>query len=74
LREWIGDGEVKPVCTLPGYPAVISAPKKENSDLTFVVMLINSWNRINVGFKAAPGSSDAGFGLDKAGLSYQVPS
>jgi AhpD family alkylhydroperoxidase len=43
--------------------------EKEISDLTFVVMLINSWNRISVGFKTVPGSSDAAFGLDKAGLS-----
>jgi len=43
--------------------------EKEISDLTFVVMAINAWNRINVGFKTVPGSSDAAFGLDKAGLS-----
>ncbi|MBC8166662.1 MAG: carboxymuconolactone decarboxylase family protein [Bryobacteraceae bacterium] len=43
--------------------------EKEISDLTFEVILINSWNRINVGFKTVPGSSDAAFGLDKAGLS-----
>ena len=38
-------------------------------DLTFVVMAITAWNRINVGFKTVPGSSDAAFGWDKAGLS-----
>jgi AhpD family alkylhydroperoxidase len=43
--------------------------EKEISDLTFSIMLINAWNRINVGFKTVPGSSDAAFGLDKAGLS-----
>jgi alkylhydroperoxidase family enzyme len=43
--------------------------EKEISDLTFVVMAINAWNRINVGFKTVPGSSDAASGLDKAGLS-----
>jgi AhpD family alkylhydroperoxidase len=43
--------------------------EKEISDLTFSIMLINAWNRINVGFKTAPGSFDAALGLDKAGLS-----
>jgi AhpD family alkylhydroperoxidase len=43
--------------------------EKEISDLTFAVMTINAWNRLNVGFKTVPGSSDAAFGLDKAGLS-----
>jgi AhpD family alkylhydroperoxidase len=43
--------------------------EKEISDLTFLIMLINAWNRINVGFKTVPGSFDATLGLDKAGLS-----
>jgi alkylhydroperoxidase family enzyme len=43
--------------------------EKEISDLTFAVMTINAWNRLNVGFKTVPGSSDAALGLDKAGLS-----
>jgi AhpD family alkylhydroperoxidase len=42
--------------------------EKEISDLTFVVMVVNSWNRLNIGFKTVPGSADAKFGLDKAGL------
>lgn len=42
--------------------------EKELSDLTFVVMLLNAWNRINVGFKTVPGSYDAAFGLHKAPL------
>ncbi|EJZ18140.1 carboxymuconolactone decarboxylase family protein [Rhizobium sp. Pop5] len=42
--------------------------EKEISDLTFVVMAINAWNRVNVGFKAVPGSADKAYGLDKAGL------
>ncbi len=42
--------------------------EKEISDLTFLVMAINAWNRINVGFKTVPGSYDAAFGLDKARL------
>jgi alkylhydroperoxidase family enzyme len=42
--------------------------EKEISDLTFLVMSINAWNRLNVAFKTVPGSSDIAFGLDKAGL------
>lgn len=42
--------------------------EKEISDLTFVVMVVNSWNRLNIGFKPTPGSADGKFGLDKAGL------
>ena len=40
--------------------------EKELSDLTFHVGGINAWNRINVAFRAVPGSADAAFGLDKA--------
>ncbi|NQX62236.1 MULTISPECIES: carboxymuconolactone decarboxylase family protein [Paenibacillus] len=43
--------------------------EKEISDLTFSVMAINAWNRINVAFKNVPGSADVAFGLTKAGLS-----
>lgn len=43
--------------------------EKELSDLTFVVMAINGWNRANVAFRTLPGSMDAAYGLDKAGLS-----
>ncbi|MCZ8515322.1 carboxymuconolactone decarboxylase family protein [Paenibacillus filicis] len=43
--------------------------EKEISDLTFSIMAINAWNRINVAFKTVPGSADAAFGLTKAGLS-----
>ena len=42
--------------------------EKEISDLSFAVMVINAWNRLNVGFKTVPGSADAKYGLDKAGL------
>lgn len=42
--------------------------EKEISDLTFAVMAINAWNRVNVAFKSVPGSSDKEFGLDKANL------
>ena len=43
--------------------------EKELSDLTFMVMAINGWNRVCVAFKTVPGSSDTAFGLDKANLS-----
>ncbi|QKD02768.1 carboxymuconolactone decarboxylase family protein [Mesorhizobium loti] len=42
--------------------------EKEISDLTFSVMSINAWNRLNVAFKTVPGSADKLYGLDKAGL------
>ena len=42
--------------------------EKELSDLSFAVMAINGWNRISIGFRVAPGSADAAYGLDKAGL------
>ncbi|QPF71677.1 carboxymuconolactone decarboxylase family protein [Roseateles sp. DAIF2] len=42
--------------------------EKELSDLTFRVMAINGWNRVNVAFRNVPGSQDKAFGLDKAGL------
>jgi AhpD family alkylhydroperoxidase len=42
--------------------------EKEITDLTFAIMSINGWNRVNVAFKSVPGSMDTAFGLDKAGL------
>lgn len=42
--------------------------ERELSTLTFVVMAINAWNRVNVAFRTAPGVADKAFGLDKAGL------
>lgn len=42
--------------------------EKELSDLTFVIMSINGWNRANIAFKMVPGSYDKAFGLDKAGM------
>ncbi|MGE4404238.1 carboxymuconolactone decarboxylase family protein [Pseudomonas sp.] len=42
--------------------------EKELSDLTFQVMSINAWNRVNVGFRVAPGTYDKAFGVDKSGL------
>jgi AhpD family alkylhydroperoxidase len=43
--------------------------EKELSDLTFDVMAINAWNRVNVAFRTVPGSADKAYGLDKANLS-----
>lgn len=43
--------------------------EKEIVDLTFQVMSINAWNRVNVAFRVEPGSADKIFGLDKANLS-----
>lgn len=42
--------------------------EKEISDLTFAIVAINGWNRLSIAFKAVPGSADALYGLDKAGL------
>ncbi|MBM0206428.1 carboxymuconolactone decarboxylase family protein [Micromonospora sp. STR1s_5] len=43
--------------------------EKELSDLTFLVMSINAWNRVNVAFQTVPGTYDKAFGVDKSGLS-----
>jgi AhpD family alkylhydroperoxidase len=43
--------------------------EKELSDLTFAVMSINAWNRLNIAFRKVPGSADTAFGLDRANLS-----
>jgi AhpD family alkylhydroperoxidase len=42
--------------------------ERELSDLTFLVMAINGWNRASIAFRAVPGSQDKAYGLDKAGL------
>jgi AhpD family alkylhydroperoxidase len=42
--------------------------EQELVQLTFMIMVINGWNRINVGFRGAPGVLDKAYGLDKAGL------
>jgi len=36
--------------------------------LTYMVMVINAWNRASIAFRSEPGSADALFGLGKAGL------
>ncbi|MDM0046514.1 carboxymuconolactone decarboxylase family protein [Variovorax dokdonensis] len=42
--------------------------EQELSALTFAVMTINAWNRLNVAFGTVPGVLDKAYGLDKAGL------
>jgi len=42
--------------------------EQEIVDLTYLVMLINAWNRANVAFLIPPGARDKAFGLDKAKL------
>ena len=42
--------------------------EKEISDLSFAIMAINAWNRLNVGFRTTPGSADKAYGLDRAKL------
>ncbi|VVE71965.1 alkylhydroperoxidase [Pandoraea captiosa] len=42
--------------------------EKEITDLSFAIMTINGWNRLNVGFRTEPGSADKAYGLDKANL------
>ena len=42
--------------------------EKELSDLTFLVISINGWNRASVAFKSTPGEYDKAYGLDKANL------
>jgi len=41
---------------------------RQLSALTFAVMAINAWNRLNVAFRTTPGVLDKAYGLDKAGL------
>jgi AhpD family alkylhydroperoxidase len=41
---------------------------EELSQLTFRIVAINGWNRMNAAFLPTPGSQDKMLGLDKAGL------
>ena len=41
---------------------------EELSQLTFRVVAINGWNRLNAAFLPTPGAQDKMLGLDKAGL------
>lgn len=40
----------------------------ELAELSWRIVAINGWNRLNVAFRTPPGSKDQVFGLDKAGL------
>ncbi|WP_374430199.1 carboxymuconolactone decarboxylase family protein [Ideonella dechloratans] len=40
----------------------------ELAALSFAIVAINGWNRLSVGFAVVPGSQDALYGLDQAGL------
>ncbi|AIF48178.1 carboxymuconolactone decarboxylase family protein [Dyella japonica] len=42
--------------------------EQELIDLTYVVMGINAWNRINIAFRCVPGALDTAYGLNKSGL------
>jgi AhpD family alkylhydroperoxidase len=42
--------------------------EKELSDLTFAIMTINAWNRVNVAFRTVPGTLDKAYGLDKVAV------
>lgn len=43
--------------------------EEETVHLTYMVMVINAWNRASIAFQSVPGSQDKAFGLDKANLS-----
>ena len=42
--------------------------EQELAYLSYAIVGINGWNRLNVGFTGVPGSLDQVYGLDKAGL------
>ncbi|HYP99164.1 MAG TPA: carboxymuconolactone decarboxylase family protein [Polyangiaceae bacterium] len=42
--------------------------EKELTDLTFLIVAINGWNRVSVAFRTTIGSADKAYGLDKANL------
>lgn len=58
--EGVTDAEYHQAC------AHFSAP--ELVELSFRVMAINGWNRLNIAFRRPPGSLDRAYGLHKAGL------
>ena len=43
--------------------------EKELTELAFVVVEINGWNRLSIAFRNQPGTMDAMLGLTAAGLS-----
>ena len=71
VLEW---AEVLTKCPEQGVPDHIyrqvreQLSEKEIVDLTFIVMSINGWNRLNIALRTTPGSMDEMLGLTKAGL------
>lgn len=57
-----------------GVPDAVYAQAREHFserelvDLTYMIMVINAWNRASIAFRSVPGSADKAFGLDRAGL------
>lgn len=43
--------------------------EKEIAELTYSIMIINAWNRVNAAFRPVPGAFDKEWHLDKANLS-----
>lgn len=41
---------------------------EELSELTFTIAIINAWNRLQIFSQMLPGSQDAAYGLERAGL------
>jgi AhpD family alkylhydroperoxidase len=58
--QGVGDAEYRQACEHFSESDLVG--------LTFRVMAINGWNRLNIAFRRAPGSLDRPYGLDKAGL------
>jgi AhpD family alkylhydroperoxidase len=58
----------KGVCDEEYEAARAAFSEQELSDLTFAVVAINGWNRLNIAFPKTPGSLDKLYHLDKAGL------
>lgn len=58
--DGVGDAEYRLACEHFSEQDLVA--------LTFRVMAINGWNRLNVAFRTPPGSKDRPYGLTQAGL------
>lgn len=75
-RERAGLAWTEAVTRLPldGVPDAVYDEAREHFserelvDLTYMVMVINAWNRASIAFRSVPGSADKAFGLDRADL------